>query len=516
VHDENGASLGSVALAVSCTPDAVLRVRRGLALLHNMTYAQAEQEFQAASELDEECVLAKWGEAMSLFHPLWPDVPPPEAFVRGRTLIEEARTSSTSKLEDAYLSALEAYYVGAEERSESERLQMYAAGWEAVVEAFPDDIEARLFNALSGIAVSGATGNRVEAQARTGQIAESVLDEVPDHPGALHYIIHSYDLPQLADRGLPAARIYGKVAPENSHALHMTSHIFTRVGSWEESIEYNTRAAASGLDNPVNGALSMHYLHAADYLVYAYLQRGEDEKALQIWDDLVGVEGPITNHAASAYAYAAVPARLALERQNWAAAKSLEIPQKSGIQWDQYPHLEAIVEFGQGMGAAHTGAPDDARNSVSRLNELEEMARALPGAYDWGSQVEVQKLALEAWIEFESGNEADALDIMKAASELEATTAKNPVTPGEVLPAAELLGDMLLALNRPKEAVTAYETALARTPNRLNSLYGAGRASELNGNVEAAEEYFSQLLAITDDDADLERIVYAKTVSEVD
>ena len=511
VKDAQGSSLGSVAIADVCSTEAQTQLRRGMALFHSMTYGGARQEFAAASEIDSTCVLAKWGEALTLFHPLWPDVPTPAELQRGNELLSEARAMrEVSKLEDAYLSAAEAYFTDAENYTESERLVRYAQAWEEAAESFPRDIETRLMHSLSMIAIAPASENRLEMQERASNIAKKVLAEVPDHPGALHYIIHANDLPQLANDGLLAARKYGAVAPENSHALHMTSHIFTRVGSWEESIDYNTRAAALAFDSPMNGSLSIHYLHASDYLIYAHLQRGDDESAAKVWNQMARQEGPIYNHAASAYAYAAVPARMALERQDWAGASELRAGWPSTIKWEQYPHLEAIIVFAGGMGAARTGQSAKASEAMERLEYLQAQSSELPGQYDWGTQVGIQKLALRAWIEFESGDRDEALSIMIQASELEATTTKNPVTPGAVLPAAEMLGDMLIELDQPEEAIQAYALALSRTPNRLNSLYGSGRAAEMSGNAVAAGEYFAKLVEITTEESSLKRVEYAR------
>ena len=256
VTDAQGSSLGSVAIADVCNPEAQTQLRGGVALFHSMTYGGARQEFAAASEIDSTCVLAKWGESLTLFHPLWPDVPTSADLQRGTELLREARAMrDVSALEDAYLAAAEAYFTDAENYTENERLLKYASAWEQVAESFPADVEAKLLHSLSMIAIAPASENRLEMQELASNMAKEVLAEVPDHPGALHYIIHANDLPRLAKDGLPAAREYGQVAPENSHALHMTSHIFTRVGSWEESIDYNVRAAALAFESPMNGAL---------------------------------------------------------------------------------------------------------------------------------------------------------------------------------------------------------------------------------------------------------------------
>ncbi len=496
VVDATGASLGSVALPVLCNEDSTPHLNRGLALLHNMTYSQAEAEFRKASEQDDECVLAHWGMAMSYIHPLWPDVPTDDALDRGLESLADARAlRSLTELEDAYVSALEGYYRDSRQRSEGDRLASYAEGWADAHMRDPADLEAKLFRSLGMIAVAGAAEQRASLQLEAGRLAEEVLAEIPDHTGALHYIIHAYDLPDLAERGLPAARIYGEVAPANAHALHMTSHIFTRVGYWEESIAYNLRAAQAGLDNPINGETSFHYLHAADYLAYAFLQRLDDERARQVWADMVAIEGPIFDHPASPYAFAAVPARIALERRDWEAASTLAVEWPESVAWGRYPHFVAISQFARGLGAARAGDLDAAREAAVRLAELREPAAALPEPYDWAIQVEIQEATVRAWIEYQIGNAADALALMRQAYELELSTEKNPVTPGEVLPAAELLGDMLAEMGQYAEAIGAYESALARSPNRLNSLYGAGRAAELNGDSDAARDYYERLVA---------------------
>jgi tetratricopeptide (TPR) repeat protein len=497
VVDAEGASMGSVAFPVSCTEEASSRMRLGLALLHNMTYTEAEAAFRSASEQDPECALAYWGVAMTYVHPLWPDVPSAAQFESGRALLEQARTRGTrTPREEAYVAALEAYYRDGETRDEPARLASYAAAWAQVAADHPDDPEAALFRALSLMATAPGSDQTFATQREAGAIAEQVLTRIPDHPGAHHYTIHAYDFPPLAERALPVARSYGNVAPDNSHALHMTSHIFTRVGLWEESIEYNARAADAALHHPINGATSHHHLHAMDYLAYAHLQRAEDGKAQGVLDHLTSLGGIVVDNSVTAYAFAAVPARIALERQRWADAARLESRRPATLSWDKYPHLEAITEFARALGHAHSGNMAAARKSVARLGVLQTQAAALPGAYDWGIQVKIQEVAARAWIAYGEGRTDEAVKLMKEAAALEATTQKNPVTPGEVLPAGELLGDMLLDLKRYDDALAAYRSALERSPNRLNSLYGAGHATELAGDEATATEYYRQLVAV--------------------
>ncbi len=503
VIDGTGASMGSVAFPVSCTEEASASMRLGLALLHNMTYTEAASAFEQAAEQDPACALAHWGVAMTYLHPLWPDVPSDEHLERGWERLQQARSVGleTAREED-YVAALEAYYRDARERPEPARLASYADEWERVRSARPDDPEATLFAALSLIATAPGSDSPMEKWEAAGGAAERVLAAIPDHPGAHHYIIHSYDVPQLADRALPAARSYGKVAPENAHALHMTSHIFTRVGSWEESIDYNTRSADAAAQHPINGATSHHHLHAVDYLAYAYLQRAQDDRAEEVLDHLAALEGPVVDHAASAYAFAAVPARIALERQDWERAAAVQARWPASVDWDRYPHLEAIPEFARALGAAHTGDIETAERAVARLGELEVAAAALPDSYDWGTQVEIQRVAAQAWVAYAQDHTEDGLALMTEAAMLESGTTKNPVTPGEALPATELLGDMLLDLGQYEEAQRAYEKALERSPNRFNSLYGAARAAELGGDDGTAAEHYRQLLSVTAEGAE--------------
>ena len=516
VHDDRGGDLGSVALPVgSCAPDAAETVRRGAALLHHMTYGEARAAFASAADEDPGCVLAHWGVAMTYVHPLWPDVPSAADLERGQAALERARSvGEPTPREDAFLSALEGYYRNAGERSEAERLDAFSAGWAEAHDRFPDDPEIRLFQVLSVLAQGLGTPDMVQTNARAGEMAEEVLAEIPDHPGALHYTIHAYDLPPLAERAEDVAQVYGEVAPANSHALHMTSHIFTRLGEWDESVHYNDRAAQAALDRPIDGQLSFHYLHAADYMVYGMLQRGDDAAARGVLADLEALEGPVFDHAASAYALAAIPTRILVERQAWEEAAELDPRWTSLVPWDRYPQLEAIPTFARGLGEARTGDTDAARASLERLGELRAAAAELPTSYDWATQVRIQELGLQAWIAYARGDTDRALQVMRDARELEATTVKNPITPSEVLPAAELLGDMLLELERWEEAEAAYAAALERSPNRLNSLYGAGLAAERSGDTEDARRYYRKLVDQVVEGADLERVDHARAYLE--
>ena len=422
------------------------------------------------------------------------------------------RTSAIrfSDRERGYVSALQAYLDGGLEGRDADRLTDFLAGWTAVRQAYPDDLEATLFYALALTATADASDKTYQTQRSAGAVVDEVLFQIPDHPGGLHYAIHAYDVPDLAEQALAAARRYGETAPENSHALHMTSHIFTRVGLWPESIAYNARAAAAATARTPEGAVSMHHMHALDYLAYAHLQTADDRSAGEVMHDLLALAPPFQNHAATAYAFAAIPARLALEQHDWEAAMRIESGWPEGVPWNEYPHLVAIPEFARALGAARAGDPATAKAAIDVLADLQSRAETLPGPYDWGVQVEIQKTAAAAWLTYQSGDVEGGLDLVSQAARMEQDTEKNPVTPGAVLPATELYGDMLLDAERWSEASVQYDRVLQRSPNRFNSLFGAGRAAELAGDTDAAAGFYRVLAdncaGATDERSELEYV----------
>jgi tetratricopeptide (TPR) repeat protein len=492
--DVNGDALGNVRFPTSCTADAQPVLERGLALLHHMNYIKARNAFMQATEIDAECAIAYWGAAMTHVHPLWPDTISPDAQVAGQELLNKATDAKhTSARELAYINALQGYY-RENNKSEIERLRAFEEGWAIANESNPDDVEASLFYALASLSTAAMTDKSFAKQKMAGAIAEKVKEEIPQHPGAHHYIIHAYDNPVLAENALDTARSYDDVAPENTHALHMTSHIFTRRGLWPESITFNRRAANAAMQRTPGGEVSLHYLHALDYLAYAYLQQGNDREADEVFEELNALETPYQNHAATAYAFAAIPVRLGLDRHDWELAAQASPAWPESIDWERYPYLVAIPEFARALGSAKQGDFATAREAISELTVLQEQAEALNIAYDWGIQVAIQKVAAAAWLAFEEGDQDKALKLMQQAAEMEASTDKNPVTPGEVLPASELYGDMLLATGDYEGALRQYEVALTRSPNRFYSLYGAARAAELNNDSEMAAQYYQQLL----------------------
>jgi tetratricopeptide (TPR) repeat protein len=320
---------------------------------------------------------------------------------------------------------------------------------------------------------------------------------VPEHPGAHHYIIHAFDYPPLADQALGVARHYGEIAPDVPHALHMPTHIFTRLGSWEESIDWNERSAAAALQRPAAGRVSLHYLHALDYLAYAHLQLGQDDEARAVMQAIEAIDQPMQEELAVPYALAAVPARLALERQQWSRAAALEPRVPASYPWDRFPAMEAITWFARAIGAARSGDPAAAERALAKLPPLREAA-AKSSTY-WATQIDIQVRAAGAWLAYAEDRDAEALKLMQEAADLEAATEKHPVTPGEVLPAAELLGDLLMELGQYADARKAYDASLERSPNRLYGLSGAARAAELQGDDAAAARYYRAVVALAGD-----------------
>ncbi len=513
--DAYGDKLGTVKITLSCNEEANALVERGIALLHHMTYVGARATFVSAAEADPDCAMAYWGQAMSLIHPLWSDPPSEQEFSAGQELLAKAKASSKkSEEESAYIAAVEAYYAKGRKPKEGSNLASFANAWKKVYRQYPDDLEAASFYALALMATAKPADKSYAKQREAGTIAQKVLTDIPDHPGAHHYTIHAYDYPPLAKDALEVAHGYGSIAPAIPHALHMPTHIFTRLGYWQESIDMNRKSAAAALKHPAGDQVSLHYLHALDYLAYAHLQRAEDKKAKEVLETIENLKGPYQPHGASAYTFAAVPARIALERQEWADAAKLKPRTPENYPWGRFPAMESLTYYARALGAARSGDKVSAAQALDKLAELRDEASET-STY-WAKQVEIQRRAAKAWLVYAEGNKDQGLLEMTIAAELEATTEKHPITPGEVLPARELYADMLMEFGQHKVALVAYETALKRNPNRLNSLYGAGHAAELAGDKEKASLYYGKLMELTKDaDTQLPRVQKAKEFLKV-
>lgn len=505
--DGYGDKLGTVQLSMEYDTPAEPHIRRGLALLHHMTYNGARKEFVKAIEVDPESAMGYWGQSMTYIHPIWSDPPSEEDFNTGFALLEEAKKYAKGREID-YIEAVEAYYISGRGKNEKKNLKALAMGWKKVYEKYPEDMEAASFYALTYLSTANPDDKSYEVQRKAGKIAEDVLTVAPDHPGAHHYIIHAYDYPTLAPKALEVSNNYGKIAPDVPHALHMPTHIFTRLGLWEESIVMNRRSARAALAHPSNGQISLHYPHAVDYLVYAYIQKGQDMKAEEALKDLMDKREEFQTNIVSYYAFNAAPARILLERQEWEEAVTFKPWLPVNYEKGKFPAMEALTYFARALGSAKTGDTDTANEAIEEMKKLEEEA-AKTSPY-WAKQIRVQYLASTAWAMYNTDKEK-GLKIMKEAAELEATTEKHPMTPGEVLPARELYGDMLMEMAYYEKAQKEYEKALERSRNRFNSLYGAGRAAELEGDISVALKYYEKLYTQAEEsDTELGQLAYVR------
>jgi tetratricopeptide (TPR) repeat protein len=496
--------LGKVAFDTSCSPVAQAAFERGLGWLHSFEYRRATQSFEEAAASDKRCGIADWGVAMSYYHPLW-DGPTPADLEKGVNAIAEAKAvGAKSEREKDYIDALETFYRNSDRVDLKTRSLAYSDAMQRLHERYPADDEAAVFYALSLIAAGTMDGDPAfPKQKRAGAILNDVLARNPDHPGVSHYLIHSFDYPSLAELALPAARRYASIAPDSAHALHMPSHIFTRLGLWEEAINSNRAAEASAIayskSSGMEGAWDQQ-LHAMDYLAYAYLQSGRDSAAVGVLNELKTITQANPPSRTVAYAVTAIPARVALERRRWSEAAKLELPPnlKNLSALDNQRWAMAHIYFARAVGAARLGDVAKARAELAKLSALEEALVVPLGEYDWRKQVSIERQIAEAWAAKAGASEDEALRLMRAAADLDDATEKNPVTPGSILPAREQLGELLLDLGRPAEALKEYEVSLERAPRRLAGLYGAAQSAKLSGDSIKARHYFTELAKTTE------------------
>ena len=504
---------GTVQFTDGCTPQLDSLISFGLALIHHMTYEYADYTFSRVIEIDPDCFWGHWGRAMTYIHPLWPDVPTEDKMTRGWILAQTALNLAGTIKEKLYATALASYYEKGKEKTEYERLTEFKKGWRMASAQLPDDIEARLFYVLTRLATVSPDDKSYTEQREAGAIAEKVLEEIPDHPGGFHYAIHAYDFPPLAMDALRVARGYNEIAPEIPHALHMPTHIFTRLGKWNESIDLNLRSAAAAWELPVDGKITAQYFHALDYLVYAYLQQSEYDKVEGISTTIDTLSGDFQGHSATAYALAAIKGRMALEYQQWNEAANLLLEYQEKVPWQNYPQYEALVYFARGIGAGRNGNSHIAKLSFEKLENLQDVLGHSRANQYWKAQIEVQKTVVKAWQMYAEKDMEKAKEIMLLAAELEDATEKNPVTPGQLLPVREMLGDLLLEMGLPEDALKQYRLTLETSPNRFNSIYGCGIAAEQLGETNLAKEYFASLLEINkSSDLTRDRLVYASNV----
>jgi tetratricopeptide (TPR) repeat protein len=492
-------NFGSVDFPVSCGPEARKRFERSVAILHSFGYELAEESFRAAAQADASCAMAWWGVAMSRYHPIWYP-PTPEDLKVGRDAVARARAlPAPTAREEAYIGAIGSFYDESDTVDHKTRALRYEKAMQSLSAKYPEDREGAAFYALALLSTAPPTDKTYSNQKKAAAILERIFTENPKHPGAAHYIIHSFDSPALAPLALNAARSYAKIAPSAPHALHMPSHIFTRLGDWEDSIASNRASAASALSMAQKlpaGATPSQRLHAFDYLVYAYLQEARDKDARAVVDETAAIEDAAPEDLTGAFAFSAIPARYALERSRFDEAARLELHPAS-YPWKNFPFAEAIVAFARTVGQARQGHETQARAELSRMEPISRNAAALSKqGYDWATQVEILRREGSAWIEESAGRREQALELMRSAAALEDSTEKHPVTPGAIIPAREFLGDLLLEQGKPADALAEYETSLASAPNRFHGIAGAEKAARLAGNEARASEFRSRLVAL--------------------
>jgi len=487
--------LGEVNFPVSCNAAAQMEINRAMALFHSFWFEPAKKSFAMVLEHDPECGMGHWGVAiMSMGNPFaWP--PNPNALKLAATATAEAqRVGAKSERERDYIASLAAFFKDWETTDHRSRAAAFEKAMEGVASKYPADDEAQIFYALVLNVTALPTDKTFANQLKAAAILEPLFQKYPNHPGVAHYLIHTYDYAQLAEQGLPAARAYSKIAPSVPHALHMPSHIFSRVGLWPEMVESNRasyQAAKSELKETTLGIGTYDALHAMDYLVFGHLQQAQDKAAKQLVDEVTAIRKVNVENLVAAYAFAAIPARFALERGDWKEAAVLKLS-PADLAWSKFPQAEAILVFARGLGSARIGDVATARKDVQRLQALGEAMTAAKMDY-WAGQTDFQIKALNAWIALTEKRHDEAVQLMRAAAEAEDASDKHPVTPGNVAPSRELLGEMLMTLNSPAQAFAEFERSLKRDPNRFRGIYGAARAAEASGNQEATRDYYAKL-----------------------
>ena len=481
----------AVHFANSCSSAVQASFQRAVALLHSFQYEQSRAEFSTIAQQDPTCAMTFWGIAMTHFHGLWHNGDQ----AAGREALKTAReraseNSSTTARERAYIDALAEVYKedGKDQFAHAVAFEQKMAALQA---AYPDDIEAAIFHALLLDVSAPKTDKTFANQRECGEILEPIFAQQPNHPGVAHYLIHCYDNPVLAEKGVPAARKYAGIAPASAHANHMPSHIFTRVGSWDESIQSNLHSADLAMQaesTSRNGEARDQRLHALDYLEYAYLQTGRLSDARKVLDQMNSLP-PVSGLTLTGdYALAAIPARYALELGNWKDAALLR-PRTEGVPWAQ-----AITWMAAGIGAARSHDLNRAVEAEKNLAQLRDVSQA-KNAY-WSNQIEVQHREVTAWIAQASGKTGDALAGMRSAAELEESVDKDAVTPGPIIPARELLAQLLQLQGKPDQAFAEYEAVLKTAPNRFTALWGAASSGDSAGNDKAASHYLQKLIEV--------------------
>ena len=493
------AGLGTVDFPTSCNAKAQESFSRGAAQLHSFGYEEARLAFSDAAKADPTCAMAYWGVARTWYHPIWAPPTPDELKAGAAALARAQALDAKTSRERDYISALAVFYKDWQTVDHATRAKNYEQALGAVRDRNPNDDEAAIFHALQLVAIGylDPTDKSYGWQKKGSEILNNLLPRHPDHPGVAHYIIHSVDYPSLAELGLQAARAYAKIAPDAPHALHMPSHIFTRLGLWDDSIASNNASAKSAIAQAQRlhgGGGAFDQLHAMDYLIYAYLQEAKDASARKLLAEMEEITKLNENQFAAAYAFAASPARWALERRDWRAAAALEI-KPAWFPWNRFRNAEALVHYARAIGAARAGDVAAARRST---DEIAAIQRAMPATrdYDWSGSIGAQWEAATALIAWAEGKKDEGVRLLRMAADHEDAVDKHPVTPGALLPVREMLADLLLENGGAAEALKEYEAVLQTAPRRFNATAGAAKAADKAGDRTKARAYATQLLAI--------------------
>jgi len=476
--------LGTVHFATSCNETAQRRFDRAMRYQHSFWYTASKEIYEETLKADPECAIAYWGIALSLLNNPHGAVPAPN-LAPGLAAIEKAKAiGAKTQRERDYIDALAAMYVDYDKTTHQARVQSYLKAMEALASRYPSDDEAQIFYAIALNVAASPVDKTYANQLKGAAILEPILERQPQHPGVAHYLIHLYDYPPIAAKGLPAALRYAKIAPNAPHAQHMPSHIFTRVGYWKESIAANTASVQAAKASKEVG----DQLHGQDYLVYAYLQLGQDQEALGVVYD-IGAARPEPDAFAGAFSQAAAPARYMVERGDWNGAANLE------VKPSKFPHVMAITYFARALGAARSGKTEAAKVDTAKLGEMRDKLQEAKNSY-WAGQVDVQQQVATAWVLYADGKPDEALKVMSAAVDAEDNTEKSPVTPGPLAPARELYGFMLLDRGMAKEALVVFEATMAKEPNRFNGYVGAAMAAQAMGDAAKAKETYGKLVTL--------------------
>jgi hypothetical protein len=496
--------IGKVSFPVSCGPAGQQAFDDAMALFHSFWYPQSIQAFGALAAKHPECAMAQWGIALSILrNPLGGYPMSPKDWKEGWAALEKAKSiGGKTERERDYIAAIEALYKDSDTRELRARQLAYEAAMEQVYGRYPDDREAAVLYALALNMTALPTDKTYANQLKGAAILNNVFAEQPNHPGAAHYLIHSYDYPPIAEKGLEAARRFADIAPAAPHALHMPSHIFTRLGYWQDSIRTNgaaaeiSHAAAARKETGMAGAEG---LHAMDYMMYAYLQGAQDGEAKRLLDRVRAFRtSDNPGRIVPSYAFAAIPARYAIERGQWAEAAKLTLhPGELDFPWASWPQSHAVVVYARALGSARSGDAAGARREIETLQGLREALIAAKQGY-WAGQAEIQIKAASAWVARAEGKNQESVALLREAADREDATEKHIVTPGHLLPAREMLGELLLELGQPAPALKEFEASVRKEPNRFRGLYGAARAAELAGDRSNAKTYYAKLVAITD------------------